>query len=47
MSNFLEKLLSSKSSSKELSQKEIEEKHTTSSNVSDVTKESILSYPKK
>ena len=39
--NFLKKILSSKSSSKDLSQKEIKEQHTASSNTSDITNESI------
>ena len=42
MSNFLKKNLSSKSSSKDLSQKKkIEEQHTASSSEGDVTNESI------
>ena len=41
MSNFLKKILSSKSSSKDLTQKEIEEQHIAFSSESDVTNESI------
>ena len=41
MSNFLKKFLCSKSSFKELSQKETEEQHIVSSYTNDVTNESI------
>ena len=42
MSNFLKKILSSKSSSKDLTkEKKFEEQHTTSSSEGDVTNESI------
>ena len=41
MSNFLKKFLSSKSSSKELSRKEIDGQHTTSSNTNDITNDQL------
>ena len=41
MSNFVKKNLFSKSSSKDLSKKEIQEQHTASSSESELTNESI------